>query len=106
MVLYSWIQPLQKDFPNLINYNLPGSQGFQGSQGSEASGVSTSSTKSWIEEANPVPSKTMRKNFEDLVPKSQKRQTDEQYWKALEDAERLSLEPEVLFAYYGERYFR
>ena len=106
---------MQKDFPNLINYNLPGSPGpaSQGaaslggaSQGSAASGVSTASTKSWIEEANPVPPKQLRKAFEDLVPKSQKRQTDEAYTTALEEAERLNMEPEALFAYYGERYFR
>ena len=85
---------IEKDYPSLVSYEECFSQ---------QSGVSTSSKSSWLEDEVPVEKPLRRKQFDDMVPRSKRRVTEELYETLLDKAEELELEPEKLACYLGHR---
>ena len=86
---------LMPDFQTLINYDaIPK---FGGSQNSNSS----TSKKSWVEEE--VSGSKMRKDFEDMVPRHQRRLTEDIYDSITNAASDLNLDVDDLLLYLAMR---
>ena len=99
---YSWVNfkkdpndvfiDLLIDFPNIVKYEAIKPIGSQ---------ASTSSARSWLEQETPA--RKMRKDFDDMVPRSKRRLTEPIYDAIHEAAEDINIEPEDLLLYLGSR---